>query len=543
MVRDVQQLAARTYDVLVVGGGIYGLAVARDAALRGLSVALIERDDFGGANSFNHARTIHGGLRYLQTLDIARSRESIAERRTLARIAPHALNLLPFAVPLQRSLAKGRLAMRAGFLLDRALARGRNEGVAPSLRLPAGRVLSRSEAIERFPGMRRQGLTGAALFYDYVTTEADRLTFSWALSAASAGAVLANYVEALSALRDGRRVAGMRARDRHSGAELSIAARLTVNAAAGGIEQLLAPLGLATGVPLLKAMNLVTSREAGEEAIAGRSSSGRNLFLVPWRGRALFGTWESAQPCRPDDTGVTSAEVAAFIAELNDAFPGLDLTSADVTLVHRGLVPAARTSTGGLTLEKHEQVHDHAASGVEGIVSVQGAKYTTARAVAERVTDLIFSKLQKPSAPCRTTEALPGGTIGEPVDALGRARVEYDALLPSDALPHLIAAYGSEFMNVANLAAERSEWSARVSDGSPVIGAELVWAVRHEMALTLEDAVVRRTPLGALGYPGDAAVAAAASIVGQASGWSDEQRGAEVDALRRFYGTLNAWKT
>src|SRR3954453_20385132 len=121
MKRDIHQLTTRTFDVLVIGGGIYGLTIACDCALRGLSVALVERDDFGSGASFNHLRTIHGGLRYLQTLDLARARESIAERRTLARIAPHTLRRLPFAVPLYRSIAKGRLAMRAGFLLDRAL--------------------------------------------------------------------------------------------------------------------------------------------------------------------------------------------------------------------------------------------------------------------------------------------------------------------------------------------------------------------------------------------------------------------------------------
>src|SRR5438132_9907039 len=126
MVRDVDRLAARTFDVLVVGGGIYGLTIAYDAAQRGLAVALVERDDFGGGASFNHLRTIHGGLRYLQTLDIKRARESVRERRTLARIAPHAVQPLVFALPITRSITKGKLAMRAGFLLDRVIATGRN---------------------------------------------------------------------------------------------------------------------------------------------------------------------------------------------------------------------------------------------------------------------------------------------------------------------------------------------------------------------------------------------------------------------------------
>src|SRR6187455_677460 len=191
MNRDLGALTARTFDVLVVGGGIYGLAIAYDAAQRGLSVALMERDDFGAGTSFNHLRTIHGGLRYLQSADINRARESVRERRTLARIAPHTLKPLPFALPLYRSLTRGKIALRAGFLLDRIVSVGRNAGVSESHRLPGGRVYGRSTAIHRFPGLKRQGLTGAAVWHDYVTTEPDRLTFSWALAAHENGAVLA----------------------------------------------------------------------------------------------------------------------------------------------------------------------------------------------------------------------------------------------------------------------------------------------------------------------------------------------------------------
>src|SRR5947207_13788869 len=217
MIRDLDRLTASTFDVLVVGGGICGLTIAYDAAQRGLAVALIERDDFGSGASFNHLRTIHGGLRYLQTLDIKRARESVRERRTLARIAPHAVQPLVFALPITRSITKGKLAMRAAFLLDRFVAAGRNRGVPPSHRLPAGRVVSRGTAIQRLPGLRRQGLTGAAVWYDYETTEADRLTLAWALAAAEHGAMLANHVEATSlAVRSGR-VAGIRARDRETG--------------------------------------------------------------------------------------------------------------------------------------------------------------------------------------------------------------------------------------------------------------------------------------------------------------------------------------
>jgi glycerol-3-phosphate dehydrogenase len=535
MIRDLDRLTSRTFDVLVVGGGIYGLTIAYDAAQRGLSVALVERNDFGSGSSFNHLRTIHGGLRYLQTLDISRARESIGERRTTARIAPQTVRPLPFAVPLYRSLMRGKMAMRAGFALDRLVSAGRNRGVLASHRLPAGRVVSRSHAAQRFPGLRRQGLTGAAVFYDYVTTEPDRFTFSFALAASEHGAVLANHVEAIAPLVDSRRVIGVRARDTLGTRALEIAARLTVNATGGRVDALLKPLGIATGIPMLKAMNLVTTRDAGDEALGGRSPSGRNLFLVPWRDRALFGTWESGRTCDPDDTTVSEGDVTAFIAELNQAFPALDLTMADVTLVHRGVVPAA-VRGGRIGSAGHEQIRDHSAEGVEGLLSVAGTKFTTARSVAQRVTDTVLSALHHTPVPCRTaTTPLPGGDVRDIGLAIADARREFDRGLPTDTIPHLIAAYGSRYRDVMEIAADRPDWCTRLARESPVIGAELVLAARNEMAPTLADIVIRRTPLGALGHPGDVAVARAAVIVGGELGWSEDRQQEEIAGVRAFY--------
>jgi glycerol-3-phosphate dehydrogenase len=534
MIRDVDRLASETFDVLVVGGGVYGLAVAYDAAQRGLSVALVERDDFGSGASFNHHRTIHGGLRYLQHFDVGRARESVRERRTIARIAPHTVRPLPFAVPLYRSLLRGKLAMHAGFLLDRVVSAGRNRGVPASHRLPGGRVVSRSTAIQRYPGLRRQGLTGAAVFYDYVTLEPDRLTFAFAIAGVEHGASLANHVDALEPIVDGRRVAGVRVRDGLDGRQFDIAARVTVNATGSQVDRLLKALGINSGIPMFKAMNLVTSRDAGDEALAGRSLLGRNLFLVPWRERALFGTWESQTTCDPCDANVDERDVASFVTELNQAFPSLDLTLRDVTLIHRGVVPAAVRGSK-ISLEGHDLVRDHASQGVEGLVSVVGTKYTTARAVAERVTDLVLRKSGRASTACRTASvALPGGGLRDVGLAIADARRDHDAGLPSDTIPHLIAAYGSRYRDVLDIA-DRPEWRKRIAKESPVIGAELVWAVRKEMAITLADAVIRRTPLGALGYPGDDALERAAAIVGAERKWSDVQRRDEIESVKRFY--------
>jgi len=534
MIRDIDRLSSDTFDVLVVGGGVYGLAVAYDAAQRGLSVALIERDDFGSGASFNHHRIIHGGLRYLQHFDIGRARESVRERRAIARIAPHTVRPLSFAVPLYRSLVRGKLAMHAGFLLDRFVSAGRNRGVPASHRLPAGRVVSRGTAIQRYPGLRRQGLTGAAVFYDYVTLEPDRLTFAFAIASVEHGASIANHVDALEPIVESRRVAGVRARDLLDGRHFDIAARVTVNATGSHVDRLLKPLGITSGIPMFKVMNLVTSRDAGDEALAGRSLLGRNLFLVPWRERALFGTWESQTTCDPCDANVDERDVASFVTELNQAFPSLDLTLKDVTLVHRGVVPAA-VGRGKVSLEGRDLVRDHASQGIEGLVSVVGTKYTTARAVAERVTDVLVTKSGCASTACRTASvALPGGSLRDVGLAVADARRDHDAGLPSDTIPHLIAAYGSRYRDLLGIA-DRPEWRKRIAKDSPVIGAELVWAVRKEMAITLADAVIRRTPLGALGYPGDDALERAAAIVGAELKWSEARRREEIASVAAFY--------
>jgi glycerol-3-phosphate dehydrogenase len=428
------------------------------------------------------------------------------------------------------------MAMRAGFLLDRLVAFDRNAGVPRALRLPAGKLVSRADAAQRFPGLRRRGLTAAAVWHDYITPESDRLTLSFALTADEHGAVLANHTEAISLRVEGKRVIGVLARDRQTGQDREIAARLTVNATGASLDRLLVPIGAATGMPLLKAMNLVTRRDAGEEALGGRTPSGRTLFLVPWRERALLGTWESAQEVGPDALDVTGDDVQAFISELNQAFPSLDLTLADVTLVHRGVVPAVRTSNGQVRLARHEQIRDHREQAIAGLISVAGTKYTTARAVAARVVDRAMASLQLPLVRCRTATALlPGGSLRDVMLGIADARRDHDADLPSDTIPHLIAAYGSRYRDVLGLAATRPQWRKHIAEDSAVIGAELVWAVRKEMAITLADAVIRRTPLGALECPADPTLESASTLVGHELGWSDDRRREEIAAVKRFY--------
>lgn len=535
MTRDVARLGARTFDLLVIGGGIYGLTVAADAAQRGLSVALVEGDDFGSGNSFNHLRTIHGGLRYLQSLDVTRARESVRERRALARIAPQFVRPLPFVLPLTSLVMKGPLMLRAGFLFDALVAHDRNAHLPESHRLPGGRVIGPAEARERFPWLRDTRMHAAAVWHDYVIIESDRLTLAWAFSAADHGATLVNHARAQRLLRHGDRIVGAQVDDLVGGRSIEVAARVTVNATGGDLDTLLTPEGLQTGTPMLRAMNLVTSLDGGAAAIGAQTASGRALFMVPWRGRALFGTWESPTVCGPSMRHPTEAEVSAFVHEVASAYPRSGLTRDDVTLVHRGMVPAAVAASGRVSLEGRQQLRDHsaAAPAVEGLISIAGTKYTTARAAAETVTDLVLSKLSRQARPCRTAMLpLPRtARTGRDPSAAGPP----SSVFPADVQEQAVTIFGDLSDRMLRLADEHPHLAARVSHFPAVVAAQIVWAARHEMAVTLADAVVRRTPLGALGHPGRPALTQAAAIMSAELGWDEARVSAEIDAVDAFY--------
>ena len=412
--RNLSRLDADEFDLLIVGGGIYGLASAYDAASRGLRVALVEAGDFGSGASFNHQKTAHGGLRSLGAGHLGLAREGIRERRALARMAPWFLRPLPFLLGTYRSVVKNRLALRGAFRFDAWLGRHRNDGVEPELHLPAPRLVSKAATLKLFAGIKPDGLTGGAQWYDYQMVESDRLTIAFAAAADRAGAELANYVTAVEAVKDGGRITGMRVRDAIGGATLTVRARVTLNAAGSRAGELMAMFGVPRPFPLVKAMNLVTSRPASDMALAALAPGGRMLTLVPWRGCAIVGTSQSATFVEPGDTDVSAAEVTALIADANHAFPALHLTPAHVTLVHRGIVPAIAGANSVPDLRPAPDILDHASEGAAGAVTVIGVKYTTARGVAERVTRVVAGRIGKRVGPSRTaTSTLPGAGIAD----------------------------------------------------------------------------------------------------------------------------------
>lgn len=473
--RDIAALAEREHDLLIVGGGIYGAAACWDAAQRGLKVALLEKGDFGSGTSWNSLKTIHGGLRHLQRLEISLLRESIRERRAFLRIAPLLVRPLSFLVPTYGHGLRGKEAFTLGLLLNDLLASDRNAGLPEPDRIPRSRMLSPAEVCEQVPGVPRQGLSGGALWTDAQVQSSERLLLAFLHAASDAGAAIANAVEVTALTRDASRVSGASARDHEGGGELSLRARVVLNAAGPGASGLLRRAGLKRPpVPLLRAWNFVLSRAAVQRLAVGGNSNGRYLFLVPWRDRSIVGTdYESA-----DGPGDPQRQ-QRFLDDVRQAFPWAGICAEDVALVHAGLVPGAGGADG---LWSHSLLVDHEAEdGLAGLVTVVGAKYTAARAAGEKAVDLAFRRLGRPAPPCRTA----------------------DTPLPE----------------------------ARLPEGP--LDQQVLAAVRDELALTLADVVMRRTVLAAAGPPAEAEVESVLAVMAREKGWGEDRAAAERAGLEQ----------
>ena len=526
MHRNLQAIANSTYDVLIIGGGIYGACVAWEATLRGLSVALVDQADFGGATSANSLKIIHGGLRYLQHADFKRMRESIHERTTLMRIAPHLVHPLPVMIPTYGHGMKGKEALRVAMALNDLISCDRNRLEDRQKHIPPGRILSKEECLRRLPGIPEERLTGAALFYDAQVYNSERLTLAFIRSAEQAGAAVANYVEVTGFIhRDG--IAGVQAKDVLTDSSFEIRAKTTINTSGPWLNRVLRLLGQPQPPQrLARAMNIVT-RPLFNDAV-GLSSQGRFLFIVPWRGYSIIGTDYAPWRGKPEVT-ITERDLQTFLDQINRACPSLNLTREDVSLVHAGLLPSSGlTPTGEPLLSKHYQLYDHAQDGFSGLVSVAGVKYTTARDVAQKVIDYVFKSWgQKPPRSRSSVQPLHGG-IGESSRLIANPPFG----LNEPIMRRLVYNYGSAYRDVLKYLPPDSD-----RPGQDLLKAETIHAVREEMAQKLSDVVFRRTELGTARYPGDDVLAACAQTMGAELGWSltkIEQEQQEVQNHERF---------
>jgi glycerol-3-phosphate dehydrogenase len=525
----------RPFDLIVIGAGINGAGIARDATLRGLSVLLVDKGDVGAGTTSRSTRLVHGGLRYLEHFEVPLVRESLRERETLLRIAPHLVHPLSFLLPIYEEHKRRPVVIRMGMMAYDALSLDKS--------MERHRMLSRDEALRREPGLRSEGLKGAAAYYDAQAAYPERLALENALDARRRGAVVLPYMRVTALERAHDRVTGVALHDELHGIEYRARGALVVNASGPWVDEVLGAVQPRDAALIggTKGSHLVVEPFPGaprEAVYAEAAGDGRPYFVVPWNGLYLIGTTDTRYDGDLDDVVATDDEVAYLIDETNRLIPDADLTSAQVLYTYAGVrpLPAAPNGDEGAITRNHV-IHDHAGdklpedARVEGLLSIVGGKITTYRRLAEETVDAAVKKLDRKADKCRTHQVpLPGGTA-YPFAGF-RERFRATSRLPVETADRLLRIYGTRAAEALDFADGAPELREPFDAGTGAIGAEVVFSLRTELAETLADVIQRRTLVGYGASAGLDAVEAAAEIAVRHVHWSEERAAREVAAYR-----------
>jgi glycerol-3-phosphate dehydrogenase len=498
----VTRLAAvqgRSFDVAIIGGGIVGCGVARDAARRGLEVVLFEKHDFGSGTTSASTRIVHGGLRYLETADFGLVRLDLRERETLLRIAPHLVRPLEFAIPFQDVGTWQRFKLGIGLTLYDLLAFGST--------LPRHRTTS-----------------GEATYFDARVDSPERLCLENVLDAAAHGANAFNYVEVTGAVRRGTDVTGVRARDRLTGAEVRVGARIVVNAGGPWFEQVAEAVDHTPGrIRMTKGVHLVCPPMTERALVLFSRVDGRLMFAIPRAGLTWLGTTDTDYSGDPAEAAATADDARYVVESLRGFFPRLTLD--EVLYTTAGVRALVMQPGSASSVSRMHRVVDGELTGAPGLVSIMGGKITGYRAIAEDAVDTICRRLGVDRRATTAEEPLPG--------ARGAA---------SPAAAHLYDLYGGRAAEVEQLAASRPDLARPLSPKYPDVGAQVALAVRQEFCVTVEDFLRRRTLLGASADQGWDAAPAVAAIMGDELGWTGERRTQEVEAYARDIERTQAFR-
>jgi glycerol-3-phosphate dehydrogenase len=538
MKRFIEAYDGHPFDLIVIGGGISGAAVAYDAASRGLSVALVEKQDFGCATSSATSKLIHGGFRYLANLEFGVVRESLSERRTMSNIAPNFVYPQPVMLPIYGStLSDNMKVIKTGMTLYHTLSLDKRATWDKSKKIPRFKMLKPREVLELEPNVRAEGLRGAGLIYDCISLCPERLTLAFIKSAVQQGAAVSNYAKVDGfVFGGGNRISGVSVRDVIAGKEVDIRGSLLVNCGGPWADIILGLVdrkGGAARVRRSEGIHVITRRLIGEHMVTGASKRGGHFFLIPWRNHSLIGTTDKEYAGDPDEYHVTRTAIEELLEDVNGGFGRESIGYEDVLYSYGGLRPLVEDQTKGTydSSRKYE-IYDNAKDGFEGLITVAGGKYTTSRSLAENVMEVVGKKLGLRMGKCVTAKRYLAGCEIKDIDAFMQEIRSDDSRLEARTLDWLGRHYGTECRRVIDLSqGDRS--LAKPLDADGEILAQAVYGIREEMALTLKDVVFRRTGLGTLGDPGDDVIEEVADVAAAELGWDEARRDGEIQQVKQ----------
>ena len=520
------------FDAVVIGGGMAGAGVARDLVLRGASVALFEKGDFASGTSSKSSKLIHGGLRYLELGDFKLVRESLRERKTLERVAPHLVRPLPFLVPVYRGSRRGLILVRLGMWLYDLL--------TPGKATERYRVLRAVDTLALEPNIRAEDLKGAGYYFDDLLLYPERMCLENVLSAARHGARVHNYCQVEEFLKGSRGMDGVRVRDLLTDQVFTVRASVVVNASGPWVDRVRELAGLTKATPRVlrttKGIHCLLPRLTERAVYLSSDSDERMIFVIPWREFSLVGTTDNDFDGDPDRLWATRDEVEYLLGAVRRVLPDPRVSLDHVAYTYAGVRPLAFDDGAPAKVSRDHRV---VPEGPEGrFMSITGTKLTCFRSLAEEVGDLVIARLgrRQPSVSARLS--LDG--LDEDVAKLeARAWMDVSAEmaatgLPRDTLQVLVDTYGRGYSRVLELAKKVPDGTERLCPSNSEIVAQLHQALRDEMAVSLQDFLVRRTGIGQSLCQGLDCAESIGRRMAEVAGWSPRRLDAELEAYQKY---------
>ena len=543
--RDIAALE-RPFDVVVIGGGITGVCVAREAAGRGLRTLMLEKGDFGQGTSSATSKYIHGGIRYLETYEFGVVRESLRERRILGLAAPHLVSPTRFVMPAWKWSKPGAMLIGAGVVLYDLLSYDKNRNAPKSLHMPHPSWVSKKRLLREVPWLNDRDLHGAWAYPDTLNIHPERLLLAFLQTAVQAGATALNHVRAAGFVTDNAPdgslvVRGVEVHDQLTGQTHTVRAKAVVNCGGPWMDLVLGslPKKLGVGIQRSKGVHILTTELGGTDAVFVRAPDGHHAIVSPWQGYSFIGPTDTAISDHPDDVAANGDDVNLILQTVN-ATSTKKLSVDDVQTTTVGIRPLiVEEGKDSYSTSRRAELYDHTKGGVRNLWSIGGGKWTTARGLAEDTLDTLLSSdalngVASHSFPSRSIAVF--GAFGWAADAqpyleaAARSRSELD-VDPASRL-HLARLYGTEHDRILDIVAAEPLLGRRIAErrGCLDIGAQVVFAVTHEAACSLSDVIHRRLVLGTLGPTTDDELVAVAKIMAPLLGWSDTQLHEQIAA-------------
>jgi len=528
------------YDIVVIGGGITGSAVAYDASSRGLSVALVEKDDFGSKTSSATSKLIHGGLRYLENFELSLVRESLKERRILENIAPNFVypipNMIIFNTP---KMKKQKFLLKIGMILYDILSFDKKFTWDKSKELPVHKSFSREKTIKSEPALYSKELSGSVVYYDCASISPERLTLAFIKSAASKGSDIANYMEVTGFIKNNNKIEGVSLYDKINNRSASITAKITINCAGPWADRILSLTGTKNYKEALRrseGIHFITKKIVNEFLVTSSTPGGRHIFLIPWRGYTLIGTTDKEYIGSPDEWKIKKESILELIEDVNASFgEKIKITYDDVLYCYGGLRPLVEDQTEDVyeSSRKYE-IFDNSEDGLDGLITVEGGKYTTSRNLAENVMKIACRKLGLSGKKAGTDKEFLYGSEIEDIESYVKfCKTKYSKLPPATA-DYLARIYGTEMENLLTSAGKDKSLTEPLRPEGE-IPAQVVYAIDNEMAFKLTDILFRRTGLGTLGHPGGKILGRIADIAGEKLKWSTARKKEEILEAEKLF--------